>query len=363
MESSSPCDAGEGRVPVFHDKAPPPLLASAAAAAAPVQHRPMPQSPAGIVRRTCATPLGSHAVHASAGGCIVGPPATPTNRDRPDLQHSVNTMAASFRGSAAPLAVSPLATPHSAGFARTGDVPSSPPPLPGQPLPPQTPGGDARPSSSGSATTQFRRVAISPLGASPLVAPCALGGDAAVAAPFAVLATPTNADRKIMLARSTRSIRGNVLAARATPDQAAEDLPPDGRCPPSMPPRPSTSSSCVATPSSASVFRRKGSAPTLAAANVGSGGHSWDAGPLATPMNGDRRDLNASMVMGTPAFRGSAQTPSGLTASPAAIVAAPCLVSVAAPHAGAVDGLHPLAPALTGQCSTPGGLSRCFQRT
>lgn len=46
--------------------------------------------------------------------------------------------------------------------------------------------------------------------------------------------------------------------------------------------------------------------PALGADTSGWGVTTWESGPMATPKNSDRRDLNSSVQLGTPVFRGSA---------------------------------------------------------
>jgi len=284
--------------------APAAALAAVPASPAAPPAGPGASPPRALVRRSGAAPLGGHVV--VAWGPLAGPPATPTNRDRPDLQSSVSLMTASFRGSAmdarlAPgvLAGSPAAAPPEAG------------PLPGQML--ATPAGGRPQTAPG---LQARRVVVRPLGAAPLAG-------AANEAAGVAMATPTNSDRKIMMARSSRSIRGSVLAARKVPAGAVPAWPDEAQgqekeessfggdpCEDGAgaSPRPfgSDMDAVGGSPPTASQARLRNMAPSLEKGHLGAGCAFWDAGPLATPTNGDRRDLRSSLAMGAPAFRGSA---------------------------------------------------------
>lgn len=127
----------------------------------------------------------------TAGGSSLhgGPLATPKNMDRPDLASSMELMAPAWRGSAQSV---PL---HNLGAT--------------SPLP-QTPASGARPGSA-------QRRPITPLQELAAGQTFTEGSpklDAVESSSPATLATPTNADRKIMMARSRNSARSNVLAAR-----------------------------------------------------------------------------------------------------------------------------------------------------
>lgn len=115
------------------------------------------------------------------------------------------------------------------------------------------------------------------------------------------LGTPRNSGRKssstmsLMLPRSSRSIRHSVMAAR---DAAHQSMVPD--------PAPVLSLVAKATPTS--LGRRSFPVAPLGAEVVNNSIGTWQSGTtgLATPMNVDRRDLNSSLQLNTPLWRGSA---------------------------------------------------------
>lgn len=284
------------------------------------------------------TPLGVASM-AVGSAFTCGPPTTPKHLDRPDMSSSMQMMSASFRGSAAPMAIR-MATPTgvAAGY------------LAGAVWQPSTPSGSSgwQPSTP---SGLVRRVVVTPLAAAPFE-------PTAHAAVY--LATPTNADRKIMLARSSRSIRGNVLAARTQPDAEPAEQPAGAGT--AMGPSLSAAShrpplATVAEPASEATsrspeLRRKASSPTLTSVPLAQESASGRApvmwGSLATPKNSERPDLACSLSMGTAAFRGSG-VPVGW---PHQVVGSH---AVGTPSGVFVSGRTPAA-------GTPLGV-RCFPRT
>lgn len=286
----------------------------------PPQHNGSPAQTHGSQRSTMLRRSGSGANVAPlspqtllGSGPQYGPPATPKHGDRPDLNSSMQFMSPAFRGSAAAVPVPPA---H-----------------------PATPSGSSRPRPS-TAPGFYPQGLQARLGCP--VAPLVLNSSYAVACDVAdaaechvpgSLPTPTNADRKIMMARSSRSVRGNVLVSRFDREEAQLCASSNGGCaaaPPQTQAAPATaalSGSCdvgepprpITAPPAPSAgaqtpFRRKLSNPALGVevVQVPGGTASWDSGPLAAPKNGDRRDLGGSLRMGTPAFRGSGAAPPGV---------------------------------------------------
>lgn len=189
-------------------------------------------SSAGSAPGSC--PLSDGLATAPIGGAPCGPPA-PRSSDRPDLASSLDMMSASFRGSAV-AADRAMPVPPAPGDKRTPPRPSI---TQRNTRPVSAPG--ARPATQG--RRQLPQFApfepsiagegwVPPSASNSTGFPSSLNagypdspGSTAAATAAAVAAavapcTPTYADRKIMMGRSGRSTRNNVLAARRGP---AED--------------------------------------------------------------------------------------------------------------------------------------------
>mmetsp|Transcript_64311 Transcript_64311/g.112147 ORF Transcript_64311/g.112147 Transcript_64311/m.112147 type:complete len:320 (+) Transcript_64311:84-1043(+) len=240
---------------------------------------PSPQQPG---RR--ATPVALDADVVQPGGPWVAQcMATPKNTERPNLAFSVQTMTASFRGSAINAThahVGHLSSP-------TCQVAAAPLVLDSTSRPPTagqqwctTPGGSqrARPST-------------------PLV-------EVDSSAVHQSMPTPKNSDRsgvngsmRMMMPRSSRSIRGTVLVSRGSAAASAEAGADDSV----SPRRPNTSPA-----GNAHLAQRAGYPVAPLGQEVAMVSRSLDSGPLSTPKNRDRRDMNCSMELGIPSFRGSA---------------------------------------------------------
>lgn len=127
------------------------------------------------------------------------------------------------------------------------------------------------------------------------------------------LATPKNSERassgctRVMMPRSSYSMRNTVIQARKG-EQA--DIVPDMQ--------PPATASC-GTPSRRSLI----ATPPPMGDEVIHSTVNWDSGPLATPKNGERRDLNGSVQLMAPLWRGSATTPLGSIGSTAGQVQPP----------------------------------------
>jgi hypothetical protein len=116
--------------------------------------------------------------------------------------------------------------------------------------------------------------------------------------------TPTNSNRRLdstvqrlMMPRSNRSMRQNVLQARVAEEADAVPIALEG------PSRPST-----ATGSNASVERRAAKKVpfSLGAEHIATPVSTWTANGQCTPKNGDRRDILGSVEQCLPLWRGSA---------------------------------------------------------
>jgi len=212
--------------------------------------------------------------------------ATPKNSDRPNLNASLQLMSASFRGSGS--------TPSGSSGMRILHAPTSP----SEPSPP-----DIRPFTAPPVPPrqgQFQRTCpVTPLG----------GHGMCVSASAEVLSlpTPTNSDRKAMMSRSSRSIRSCVLESRATPQTAVfQDM---RSAHVSSPPPATVPAACSSSPPKRFIAAPLGAEPLGAEVMQVAG--CLQTGAFATPKNSDRCDMNASMRIGTPSFRGSAAMPLG----------------------------------------------------
>mmetsp|Transcript_18202 Transcript_18202/g.57844 ORF Transcript_18202/g.57844 Transcript_18202/m.57844 type:complete len:428 (-) Transcript_18202:146-1429(-) len=259
-------------------------------------------------RRSCSvTPLGAEAAQ-TAGVWEPSLMATPKNSDRPGLMiprssRSVRNEVLQSRG------------PDEAGAGRPEQA------VPGAAagVVPGTPSRGGRP-------------------ATPLAVEV---GDEPSGGHRAELATPKHSDRRgsgnmrVMLPRSSRSIRNNVLQARGTeetdivPDLTQQPVPPSG---PTTP-----------------AGRRKAPVPVLGEDVMGGAASNWSCGPMATPKNGERRDMTASVQLMTPLWRGSGITPMGAEVSRAAatkehgpMVSPTGMVQVVRP--GSSQGMHAATP-------------------
>ncbi|CAJ1399723.1 unnamed protein product [Effrenium voratum] len=145
------------------------------------------------------------------------------------------------------------------------------------------------------------------------------------------MSTPTNSQRQPMMSRSNRSVRNRVMVAQA----AAEPLSPTS--PPPMQPMSTTSKSAMQpmtlhagiTPKSnvvplnmhAGITPKSNVAPLNMHAGITpkpqrqitpldteTDSDGFNLGGLVTPTNPDRRNTNMSLNLGTPSFRGSANS-------------------------------------------------------
>lgn len=155
------------------------------------------------------------------------------------------------------------------------------------------------------------------------------------------LATPKNSDRqglngqaRVMMPRSAHSIRHNVMQARGAERSGAA---------PDLVPQPSSVVSC-GTPSRRSLT----ATPPPLCDEVVHSTVTWEAGPLATPKNGERRDLNGSVQLMAPLWRGSSLTSLGVDAprrTPSAVTTPSGCSSVQVmPNNSHAQRLHAAAP-------------------
>lgn len=325
------------------------------------------------LRATGVTPLGQDALPAaapvaafgvrdtasSAWGC--GHLSTPTNRQRPDLHTSVQLMTATFHGSAP----SAAAVPSYAGSWLQGGASGSsqarrPPSRAGaefgmdfqavaapmlalslsgsssgpRPQTAPVPASYAlSPSSPIAATYQYPYAGVTtPVGTfsrggyptvTPLEAVSTSSSEYGGVGP--TLPTPTNSMRcsqaRVMMPRSSRSIRHFVQSCRTTDQpaqvvasgnesvtlsQAVERSPVSQNGSVMLVHAPSTEV-IPSTPSQA--LKRPGTPSQLLNTEVVTAGApaTWEA--LATPKNSDRRDMDFSLRLGAPAFKGSIAEP------------------------------------------------------
>lgn len=247
--------------------------------------------------------------------------ATPKNTERPNLAFSVQTMTASFRGSAI-----------NATHARIGQFSSPACQVAAAPL---VLDAASRPATPG--TAHLQSIPMTP-GGSQRARPSTPLVEVDCASVHQSMPTPKNSDRsgvngslRMMMPRSSRSIRGTVLVSRGSAEASAA-----GADDSLSPRRPQTSPA-----GNAHLVQRAGYPVTPLGQEVAMVSRSLDAGPLSTPKNRDRRDMNSSMELGIPAFRGSAMnmgtpvsrrvvppvlpgTPAGTRRTPAAPTAGRC---------------------------------------
>jgi len=141
------------------------------------------------------------------------------------------------------------------------------------------------------------------------VAPLEFRDDSGAACQLSILPTPKNSERgssgcvRVMMPRSSHSMRHNVIQARGG-EQA--DVVSDNLA------QPSPAAGC-GTPS------RRGAVgvPTALGDEVEHSTVRWDSGPLATPKNGERRDLSGSVQLMAPLWRGSGAAPAPMPSAPA----------------------------------------------
>lgn len=193
------------------------------ASSSPPLRRSRPSSATQLRRPPTATNLETEGGASASGGgaSFCGQPIAPRHGDRPDLSSSMQMNAASFRGSAAsPLQPTNAVTPSGLRRPSGGMMSSSPCSPDVLPTYAALHGGSfaaqqQRPPSRSGGVAPLGGGGFALAGEFPTYAELHANDDDADASP--TLQTPTNADRKIMMARSSRSVRGNVMAARAGP--------------------------------------------------------------------------------------------------------------------------------------------------